>query len=121
MMHFWILKYLLYSLFTKKNIISSYYEGGCLGILAIIPIISILMLLKLYEKVIILPLVLFLLAIETYISWNDDKVFSKYRYIERNKDSLRSKFKQVYWFIFLDILFFISTLIFVTIRRFCYI
>lgn len=117
MIRFWILKYILYNSFTKKNIASAYFEGGCLGMLTIFPIMSVLMLLGKFNANKLIFIAPLLILINLYATWDDGYVNSKYKFIEQNKRTLSSHFKKVYWFIFLDILFFIITLIIVTIRR----
>ena len=110
MIHFWILKYILYRTFTKKNLLSAYYEG-------VFPIMSFLMLIRRYEILHIIILIPIIGALFLYTGWDDKKVFSKYRYIESNKENLKTKFIHVYLFIILDILFYLGTLIYITITR----
>ena len=117
MIQYWILKYILYNTFTRKNLVAAYYEGGSLGILFTIPILSILMLTGFLGKTVMILAIVLLITIDTYITWSDEKVWSKYRYIEQNRDKLSREFRQVYWFIFLDLLFFVLTIIYVVIRR----
>lgn len=117
MIHFWILKYILYRTFTKKNLLSAYYEGGGFGLLIVFPIMSFLMLIRRYEILHIIILIPIIGALFLYTGWDDKKVFSKYRYIESNKENLKNKFIHVYLFIILDILFYLGTLIYITITR----
>lgn len=67
-----------------------------------------------FKLIIIVP---FLILFDLYFNWNDKKVFNKYHYIEQNRKLLRLEFKQVYWFILIDILFYIATLLYITFNR----
>lgn len=109
MKYYWIFKYILHNAFTKKNLVSSYYEGGVFGIYFMCPILSWGLINGHVEKGLVVVWGILTIIIDEIISWNDDKVERIYIRIAAKRKELNKEFKIVKWSIFLNFfIFFLS-------------
>jgi hypothetical protein len=104
MIYFYILKYFLYNIYTKKGFLGSYYEGGAFGILLILPLTSVFLILDFWSKVLLYFIGFLGLIFYMYLDWDGGKLHDKYREIGMNKDKLKKEFTIVRYFIFFDVL-----------------
>jgi quinol-cytochrome oxidoreductase complex cytochrome b subunit len=111
MKYYWILKYILYSSFSRKNLIAIYQEGGAFGVLLLMPYLSYSLFVGNSYKNLDLIIGLIIIVFDILITWNLDKVYKQYDHFDRNKHSMQNEFNIVRWFIVIDIgLFILSAL-----------
>jgi hypothetical protein len=117
MIYYWVLKYILYNTYTKRSLSTAYFEGGAMGLLVLFLVAPFLIFTGNFSKGTILFIGFLSFVFDSYMIRDNDHVDNKYKYIDLNRAALKPVFKRVYWFIVLDILFFIITLIIIILRQ----
>ena len=110
----WILKYILYTTYTKRNLISSYWEGGGFCMLFLMPFASIWLIdvSRSLTHLFIAGFVRFIWYV--YLAVDEKRTIDKYKEIEKNRKLLSSKFTLVRWIILIDILILILSALYRT-------
>jgi hypothetical protein len=92
MIYYWIFKYILHRLYTKKGLMLAYAEGGAFAIILSIPIATILFSTGYWNKSLAIAMLIGISAIDFVVTWDDEKVERIFFDIERNKAQLATKF-----------------------------
>jgi hypothetical protein len=107
MKYIWILKYILYCAFSKKNLVSAYQEGGAFGCLLVFPFMSFSLFFNTYNINWLYFIGFLVFIFELVITWDYEKVMARFHYFELNKWKMEKDFRIVRWAIFIDLLVFI--------------
>ena len=110
MKYIWILKYILYCSFSRRNLAAAYQEGGALGFLLVIPYGSFCLVFNGFTKEVNYIVVAAIVIFDIIITWDIEKVWEKYHYFDLNKHTMTRDFSIVRWAIFIDIVVFILSL-----------
>lgn len=116
MKYYWILKYILYCSTTRKNLVASYYEGAFIAWFIMSPIIFLSFLLDYWNYALFLILCGLILLVDWIITWDDDRVSTKYHYLDTNKWKMEKEFKIVRFSIFFNTLIFVLGFVIAEIR-----
>jgi hypothetical protein len=112
MKYIWILKYVLYCTFSKRNMVAAYHEGGAFGCLLAFPFISFFLIFGGYNIAFLYLIALLIFTFEIVITWNYDKVIDKYHQFDLSRWKIEKELKIVRWAIFIDILMLIFSIIY---------
>lgn len=116
-MYYWVLKYVLYTVFSKRALASAYFEGGVLGALLVMPFITLSILFNVFDANKLILLAPRILMFDVYMTWDSEYTFRKYSEIRQNRGALESKFKAVKAFMVTDLVAFVIALAYITIKR----
>lgn len=112
MKYIWVLKYILYCTFSKRNIIAAYQEGGVFGCLLAFPFMSFFTFIGQYNINVLYFIGFLIFAFEVAITWDYDKVMRRYHKFDLDRWQMEKELTIVRWAIAIDLAIFIMSIFF---------
>ena len=116
MKYFWILKYILYKVYSARDPESGYLESKASGVLLVLPFLSFYLLSDVGQNILLIGLGGYTLLF-IFLEFGLSDEYYKYRDIEVNRENLNLEFLLVKLFIVLDFVVFVAACTYVFLMR----